>query len=141
MTQNYKNHHRYNAGYHFITAILLIAFLGGSVNNARISTKENQYSACLLVLAAIIMLLLYWYLRVFPLKAQDRAIRAEENFRHYLLTNKPLDPRLRMSQVVALRFASDAEFVALAQRALAENMKSDDIKKAITNWKEDTDRV
>jgi hypothetical protein len=139
--QNYKNHRRYEPGYHVITAILLIAFLGGSVNNARISTKENQYSACLLVLAAIIMLLLYWYLRAFPLKAQDRAIRAEENFRHYLLTNKQLDPSLRMSQVVALRFASDAEFPALAERAVAENMSSENIKKAITQWKEDNNRV
>jgi hypothetical protein len=46
-----------------------------------------------------------------------------------------------MSQVVALRFASDAEFPALAERAVAENMSSENIKKAITQWKEDNNRV
>jgi hypothetical protein len=139
--QNYKTHRRYDIGYHIITSVLIIAFLGGAINNARISTKENQYSACLLVLAAIIMLLLYWFLRAFPLKAQDRAIRAEENFRHYILTNRQLDPRLKMSQVVALRFAPDDEFVPLAQKAADENLSSEQIKKSIKNWKPDNNRV
>jgi hypothetical protein len=141
MEQNYKNHRRYTIGYHLITSLLLLAFLGGAINNARISSKDNQYSACLLVLGAIIMILLYWYLRAFPLKAQDRAIRAEENFRHYLLTNRQLDPRLRMSQIVALRFASDEEFPGLAQRAANENIKSEEIKKLIRSWRADNDRV
>jgi hypothetical protein len=141
MEQNYKNHRRYTAVYHVIIPLLWIAFLGGTINNARISSKENQYSACLLVLAAIILGLLYWYMRVFPLKAQDRAIRAEENFRHYILTNRQLDPRLRMSQIVALRFASDEEFPGLAQRAANENIKSEDIKKLIRSWRADNDRV
>ena len=48
--------------------------------------------------------------RVYPLKAQDRAIRADENLRHFAMTGKLLDPRLTVKQVVALRFASDGEF-------------------------------
>ena len=141
MEQNYKNHSRYVPGFHLVTSLLWIAFLGGSINNAYRSSENNQYSACLLVLAAIIMASLYWYLRAFSLKAQDRAIRAEENFRHYLLTNRPLDSRLRVPQIVALRFASDDEFVGLAQRAANENLSPKSIKMAIKSWRADHYRV
>ncbi|MCP5111202.1 MAG: hypothetical protein GY953_10235, partial [bacterium] len=79
--------------------------------------------------------------RLFPLKAQDRAIRAEENLRHYVLTGKLLDPQLTTRQVVGLRFAADEEFVELAQKAAAENLSEDAIKKAIKNWRADTYRV
>ena len=78
---------------------------------------------------------------MFPLKAQDRAIRAEENLRHYVLTGKLLDPKLTVRQIIGLRFASDREFVALAQKAAAESLSEDAIKKAIRNWRADTYRV
>ena len=74
-------------------------------------------------------------------KAQDRAIRAEEQLRHYVLTGKLLDRRLTMRQIVALRFASDAEFVALAQRAVEQSMSPDAIKQAVKEWRADTYRV
>ena len=78
---------------------------------------------------------------MFALKAQDRAIRAEENLRHFVLTGKLLDPKLTLRQIIGLRFAADAEFVALAQKAAASGMSEKDIKKAITQWKADHDRV
>ncbi len=78
--------------------------------------------------------------RTFPLKVQDRAIRAEENLRHFAMTGKLLDPRLTIKQVIGLRFASDAEFVALAKRAADESMSLDAIKRAVKNWKIDSDR-
>ena len=96
-------------------------------------------AASLLLIFAVLML--YWFVRVFALRAQDRAIRAEENFRHYLATGKPLDSRLRIGQIIALRFASDEEFIALAQRAVAEDLSSKQIKQAIQNWKADYYRV
>jgi hypothetical protein len=85
--------------------------------------------------------LLFWYCRVFPLKAQDRAIRAEENLRHFVLAGRLLDPRLGVKQIVALRFAPDDEFIALAARAVGQNLAPDDIKKAIVNWRPDEYRV
>ena len=85
--------------------------------------------------------IMYVYVRLFPLKAQDRAIRAEENFRYYLLTGKPLPDGLRMGQIIALRFASDEEFPALVTRALKENLRSKEIKQAIQKWKADNYRV
>ena len=83
----------------------------------------------------------YWYIRWFALRAQDRAIRAEENFRHFILTGQPLDRHLRMGQIIALRFASDEELPALAKRAADEKLSSKDIKQAIKNWKPDYNRV
>ena len=79
--------------------------------------------------------------RVFALKAQDRAIRAEENLRHFAATGKLLDARLGTKQIVALRFASDGEFVDLARRAAETGMSPDAIKKSIKQWRADTYRV
>jgi hypothetical protein len=78
---------------------------------------------------------------VFALKAQDRAIKAEENFRHHLLTGKLLDPRLTMRQIIGLRFASDEEFPELAAKAATAGTSEDDIKKSVRNWRADNYRV
>lgn len=72
---------------------------------------------------------------------QDRIVRSEENFRHYVLTGAPLDSKLTTSQIIALRFASDDEFPVLCQRALEENLSMDQIKQAIRSWRADRFRV
>ena len=83
---------------------------------------------------------MFWLMRAFPARVQDRAIRAEENLRHYVLTGKLLDPRLKVSQIIALRFADDEEFVELTKRAVEEGLTNDQIKKAIKKWKADHHR-
>jgi hypothetical protein len=80
-------------------------------------------------------------LRTYALKAQDRAIRAEESLRYFILTGKAIDTRLRMGQIVALRFASDNEFVALAEKAATEGLSGKQIKQLIQNWKADYRRI
>jgi Family of unknown function (DUF6526) len=52
-----------------------------------------------------------------------------------------LDGSLKMGQIIALRFASDSEFVTLAQKAVEENLGGKDIKQLIQNWKADNHRV
>ncbi len=87
------------------------------------------------------LLLLFFFSRIFALKAQDRAIRAEESLRFYVLTGKLPDPRLTVRQIIGLRFASDEELPALAQRAASEKLSEDDIKKAVKNWRTDEYRA
>ncbi|MEP6844951.1 MAG: DUF6526 family protein [Panacibacter sp.] len=141
--QDYKNHSQYVIGFHVVTGFATFALLIGSFVNLYNSLNDhgNLYSALLICLSSIILCLLFWYTRSFPLKAQDRAIRAEENFRHYVLTGRIFDNRLTMSQIIALRFASDEEIPALANRAAEENLNSQEIKKAIMNWRADHYRV
>jgi hypothetical protein len=141
MSQNFKNHARYVPLWHFITPLILVAILIGSIINLMHADEHTHYSAALITTISLVLFIFYWYSRAFALKAQDRAIRAEENFRHYILTGKPFDRKLSMSQVIALRFAGDAEFPALAQRAVTENLSSKEIKAAIQNWKTDNDRA
>jgi hypothetical protein len=139
--QNYSNHARMVPGYHYVASALWLALFIGSLVNLFHSTPDTHYSAALIVVMNILIVLIAYYARAFALKAQDRAIRAEENFRHFVLTGKPLNSGLRMSQIIALRFAGDEEFVTLAQKAADENLSAKAIKQAITNWKEDTYRV
>ena len=139
--QNFKNHARFVPLYHYFAGLLVIATFGGSIVNLLHADAHTHYSAALLVCVSILLLLLFWYARVFALKAQDRAIRAEENFRHFILTGKPLDSKLSMRQIIGLRFASDAEFPELAKKAVAENISEKEIKQQIKNWKTDNDRA
>ena len=141
--QNYSNHHQFVFGFHRVLFPILVLTLIGSVVNLYESWGDHQrlYSAALIVVLVITGLLTAVLARIFALTAQDRAIRAEENLRHFVLTGKLLDPRLTMRQIVALRFASDGEFVALAQQAAEHNLEPDAIKKAVKQWRPDTDRV
>ena len=140
-TQNFQNHARIVIGYHRVGSIGILLLIIGSFVNLFTSSPENLYSASLICLMSLLLLLVASYTRLFPLKAQDQAIRAEENLRYYVLTGKLLPAGLRISQIIALRFASDEEFVALVDRALSENLKSADIKKSIKNWRADHHRV
>jgi hypothetical protein len=140
-TQNYKNHSQYVPGFHILTLTAILLLLIGSIVNLVHAAHSNLYSASLLVLVAVIFGLLFIYIRSFPLKAQDRAIRAEENLRHYVLAGKLLDSRLHINQVIALRFAPDEEFVSLAKKAVDENLSNKDIKKTIKNWRADHHRI
>jgi len=142
-TQNYSNHARWVPGYHFILAGILFFTLIGSLVNLYESWGDHQrlYSAALIVVLTVCCGMLFYYVRTFPLKAQDRAIRAEENLRHFALTGKLLDDRLVIRQIIALRFAPDGEFVDLARKAADVNMTADEIKRAVKNWKPDHYRM
>ncbi|MBM3416364.1 MAG: hypothetical protein FJY20_07930 [Bacteroidetes bacterium] len=140
--QNFKNHIRIIPLYHGIAFLLAFAGVVGSIINLlNHHDAGNHYSAALLVVVFFLIILILWYARVFALKAQDRAIRAEENFRHYILTGKPLDKQLRMGQIIGLRFASDEEFPALAKRAVDEKLSQKEIKMAVQNWRADHHRA
>lgn len=139
--QTFKNHTRMVPGFHYFGFSLMLLLLIGAIVNVVKSSSENVYSASLLVLVSVIFLWLAFYARAFALKAQDRAIKAEENFRHHLLTGKLFPSELRMRQIIGLRFASDEEFVRLVEKAVKEKLSEKEIKEQIKNWRGDYYRV
>ncbi len=141
--QNYKNHRRLLAGYHGFTFVIAVTLLVLSIYSLYASLKDHydlRYSI-MFVLTAILFNLIFYYARAFALKAQDRAIRAEENLRHFVLTGKLFDKNLNTSQILALRFAPDEEFPELTAKAVKENLTNDAIKQSVKNWKADHYRV
>ena len=141
--QSYRNHSQIVPLYHRVLTLLVLVTLIGSVVNLNASWGDSTrfYSASLIVALTVALVLVGYFARSFALKAQDRAIRAEEQLRHYVLTGKLLDPRLTVRQIVGLRFASDGEFVALAQRAADQALSPKDIKREVKQWRPDTYRV
>ena len=139
--QNFKNYSKFVIGYHIVLFLAILSFLIGTIRNLWRSSKDNLYSASLLVLLAFILLIMFYFIRSFALRAQDRAIKAEEMLRYFILTGKPISSKLTIRQFVGLRFASDEEFVALADKAATKNLSETDIKKSISNWKADDYRV
>ena len=139
--QSASNHSRYIPLWHYVTSLAILGAIAGSIITFVHSDGNLRHAAMIMILISFILVILYWYARVFALRAQDRAIRAEENFRHFILTGKPLPKELRMGQIVALRFASDEELPALAEEAVAAKLSQKQIKRAIKSWKPDYNRV
>jgi hypothetical protein len=141
--QSYKKHAQFVPMFHFVLfGLIFLAFVGSLwnfYNNLHVSGQRTISG--LLVMVTFAMILQFFFSRVFPLKAQDRAIRAEENLRHFALTGKLLDRRLKIQQIIALRFAPDEEFVELSRKAADEGLSMDDIKKSVKKSRADHYRV
>ncbi len=138
--QSLKNHTKFFPPFHFVATPLLLILLVLTIINV-VQTDGPILQAVILLLIVVAIILVHLNSRMMPLKAQDRIIRAEENFRHYVLTGKPLYANLRLRQIIALRFASDEEFPALALRASNEKLSKKQIKEAIKNWRADYSRL
>ncbi len=141
--QNYSNHVRLIPVFHFFLMPLGLITLIAAVVHLFISVRSGgpMIPPILFVALSLMIALIIIFSRSFACKAQDRAIRAEENLRHYALTGKLLDPRLTMNQIIALRFASDEELVTLCEKAANDRLDPDTIKRSIHIWKADNHRV
>lgn len=141
--QSYAKHAKLVPMYHGVLFGLLVLALIGSLVNLFQSMSDHSrlYNAALIAVLCFAAILQFFFSRVFATKAQDRAIRAEEGLRHFILTGKRLDTRLNMKQIIGLRFASDAELPELAKKAADSGMSIDDIKKSVKNWRADHDRL
>ena len=139
--QSYSNHAKFDPRFHFFVApVFLFTFFATIVRAFRNPTYWNLWSIAMAAAALMAVLLI----RVYALKVQDRVIRLEERWRLAELAGDPLRLRiseLTESQLIALRFASDAEAPALAQKALNEKLGAKQIKQAIQSWRPDYWRV
>jgi len=134
---------RFDWSYHYVTLPLaMIVFVWSIVYLVQAFRDDGQISlALLLFLFALCLLFAVTRIRMYATKTQDRIVRMEEQFRHHRLTGRTLNPKLALSQIIALRNAGDDEFPALCERAAAENLKPAEIKAAIRNWRADTMRI
>ncbi len=139
--QSYANHARFDPWYHFFLApISLIIFIASIVHLVR----HPHLWGVIHVIVAFALVVLVVKLRTYSLKVQDRVIRLEERLRLATLLPEPLRARIHeldIRQLIALRFASDAEIPALVERALNEKLTQKQIKQAIQNWRADNFRV
>jgi hypothetical protein len=139
--QSYANHARMDPPFHFFLAPLLIVAVIMSIISL---VRHPCIDSILWMLLAIALFLTALKARSYALKAQDRVIRLEERLRLSMLLPEAARPRiaeLTEPQLIALRFASDAELPALAVRALNEGLTSKQIKSSIQSWRADYFRV
>ena len=137
--QNYKNHTQIVYSYYLFTGVPVLVLIWIGISKV-LNSGERDFGLILLLIGWILLSMLFRS-RSFALKAQDRAIRAEEALRYFILTGMPVDARLSLSQIIALRFASDEELPALAQRAALEGWSNKEIKRQIKTWRSDWHRV
>ena len=140
-SQSFSNHTRFDPLFHFfLLPIALASVIVAIVHAYKVPTGLNGW----LIVVAIAAFVAIGKTRGYALKVQDRLIRLEERIRLASVLQEPLRSRigeLTDTQLIGLRFASDAELPALVQRAIAEQLSRKDIKKSVANWRADTARV
>ena len=139
--QTFANHSRLDPLFHFFA--LPVFALTAVAATIHFIWRPSWHSAGFFVVsvAAVTVVL---KLRIYSLRVQDRVIRLEERLRLAALLPEPVRsriPELTEEQLIALRFASDAEVAKLTERTLAEKLSRADIKKAIVVWRPDYWRV
>jgi Family of unknown function (DUF6526) len=138
MTQNFENHAKFVPAFHiFILGVFAINLVWSIYRLIHVFSAESVIS----LLLAIAFILLAFYSRTFALTVQDRVIRLEMRLRMEQLLPAELRtriPEFSASQLVALRFASDAELLVLAKKALDDKLNDRKaIKKMIRDWQPD----
>jgi hypothetical protein len=140
-TQSLANHARFDPPFHFVLAPIGLAAI---ILSVILLVRQPGAGSILGVLLSVGFFMIAAKARSYALKVQDRVIRLEERLRLSMLLPEATRPRiveLTEPQLIALRFASDAEVPALAIRALNEGLTSKQIKTSIQSWRADYFRV
>ena len=136
--QNFKNHARFAPAFHFFVAPVFLLNIVWSVVRV---VRSFSFGTIISLLVAIALFLLALTARIFALRVQDRVIRLEMRLRMQQTLPPDLTPRIpefTVSQLVALRFASDAELPDLARKVLQEKLtERKAIKAMVRNWQPD----
>ena len=142
--QSFKNHSRYDPQFHFILLPLLVLNLIVAIGATIYRWPSFPHMHLWWIVMSIVLLGMAGLSRGYALKNQDRLIRLEEQLRLADLLDESqlgLIEALTVDQYVGLRFASDAEVAALAQRAVTEHLDRKQIKQAIVTWRPDNQRI
>ncbi len=139
--QNYGNHVRWFPPWHFVAMpILGVNFLLALKSLIQLPSVATGWSALLALTIVVAFMLCRWM----PLRVQDRVIRLEEMLRlERLMPGRYTEfERLSLPQLLALRFASDAEVPHMVDRILSGEIRSgDEIKRAVQHWRADHQRI
>ena len=137
----YKNHRMIVPGYHYaLCGIFFVNFLF----RAWKLVTDFSLDRGMAFLVAFGLLLVAWYVRIFPLKVHDRVIRLEMRLRLHEVLPEDLRGRideLKKGQLIGLRFASDEELPDLVREALDQGLGGEAVKKKIKNWQNDPWRM
>ncbi|QYJ68188.1 DUF6526 family protein [Flavobacterium litorale] len=142
--QSNKNHLRFYAPHHFVFYPFMLAVLSGTIYYAWSSEKNQMLWLFMALIAGAIIWLSFMTRQHYALTLQDRIIMQEMRYRYFVVTGnrfEPLEEELSKAQIFALRFASDNELETLATKAVQEKLSAGAIKKEISNWRADNNRV
>jgi hypothetical protein len=131
--QTYKNH-RHRPTMWLVAVLLSVCGFVLALAPAVLRPAVVTIGPLLVSLALVLTVLM---VRRYALALQNRIIRLEMQTRLVRLNRAADLDRLSMPQVVALRFASDAELPGLIDKAVTERLSPDQIKRAVTNWQGD----
>jgi hypothetical protein len=137
--QSFANHVRWVPAFHYFVMPVMALNFGWSIYRWKLAAFSPDGFVSMLTAAALVVLVLY--ARLFALKVQDRVIRLEERLRLEKLLPADLKPRIAeftSGQLVAMRFACDAEIPALARKVLTDNIRGGKaIKQMVQTWRPD----
>lgn len=140
--QSFKNHAKFVPAFHFFVAPVFLLNIVWSIVRV---VQSFSFGTIVSLLVAIALFLLAFTARIFALTVQDRVIRLEMRLRMQQTLPPDMTPRIpefTVSQLVALRFASDAELPDLARKVLQENLtERKAIKAMVRNWQPDNLRA
>jgi hypothetical protein len=140
-TQSAASHIAWDPLYHFILVPLTLINLGLAIYGTCRSWPFQRHLNLGWILVSLLLAFVVTKLRTYPLQIQNRVIRLEERMRIAALAPAADAYKLSTQQLIALRFASDAELPALVARTLAENLDPKAIKEGILTWRPDYARI
>jgi hypothetical protein len=128
--QTYATHAHRPTAWNVVALICLVGLLAA----IWAAVRDRTLIAHVVMVLAIGLVGTVSLLRIFVLRVQDRVIRLEMRVRTARLGLEREFDQLEPRQVIALRFASDAEMPSLVRRAVSEKLPPDQIKRAVTDW-------
>jgi hypothetical protein len=143
MEQSYGNHRQFVPLYHFVTGGVLLLNLIWAVYRLFRGYPGGPplFDRVVALLVTLALISIFFYVRIFALKVQDRVIRMEMRLRLARVLPPDLQPRipdLSTGQLIALRFAADEELPELTRKVLDERITHREaIKKMVRRWEAD----